>query len=76
MPDSTPDFSIPNDLLTQPREEHIQLAIATIQASGTKPNGDPCYSVHQAERDFGVPRSSLGRRLQGMRYLYTHPLYC
>ena len=65
MPDSTPDFSIPDDILTQPREEHIQMAIATIRASGTKPNGDPHYSAWQAERDFGVPRSSLGRRLQG-----------
>ena len=41
------------------------MAIATIRASGTKPNGDPHYSAQQAERDFGVPRSSLGRRLQG-----------
>ena len=65
MPDSTPDFSIPDDILTRPREEHIQMAIATIRASGTKPNGDPHYSTRQAERDFGVPRSSLGRRLQG-----------
>ena len=65
MPDSTPDFSIPDDILTQPREEHIQMAIATIGASGTKPNGDPHYSTRQAECDFGVPRSLLGRRLQG-----------
>ena len=65
MPDSTPDFSIPDDILTRPQEEHIQMVIATIRASGTKPNSDPHYSARQAERDFGVLRSSLGHRLQG-----------
>ena len=39
--------------------------IATIRASGIKPNGDPHYSAQQAEHDFGVPRSSLGHCLQG-----------
>jgi hypothetical protein len=75
MPASTPDISIPNDILTRPREERIQLAIAKIQASGTKANGDPQYSARQAERDFNIPRSSLGRRLQGLWYC-TQPLHC
>jgi len=73
MPDSTLTFSIPDDILTWPQEEHIQLAIATIRASGIKPNSDPHYSACQAERDFGVPRSLLGCRLKGMWYLYTIP---
>src|ERR1700749_2490012 len=34
---------IPHDVLTLPREDRIRLAIAAIQESGTKPNGDPCY---------------------------------
>src|SRR5882762_8328552 len=68
MPASGPDISIPHDILTQPQEKHIQMAIAVIQESGTKPNSDPRYSARQAGRDFGVPRSSLGRRLQGMWY--------
>ena len=61
-------ISTPEDILTRPREERIQLAVAAIQQSGTKPNGDPHYSVRQAEHDFGIPRSSLGRRLKGMWY--------
>jgi hypothetical protein len=70
MPDSSfsphPGVSIPHDILTRPREERIQLAVAAIQESGTRPNGDPCYSARQAEQHFGVPRSSLGLRLKGM----------
>jgi hypothetical protein len=58
--------SNPDDILSRPREERMQLAIAAIRKSGTKPNGDPCYSVRQAAQHFGVPRSSLGRHLQGM----------
>jgi hypothetical protein len=59
-------ISIPDDILTRPREERIKLAIAAIQESGTKHNGDPHYSARQAERDFDIPRSSLGRRLKGL----------
>lgn len=66
MPISRLDISIPDDILTRPREERIQLAVAMIQDSGKKPNGDPQYSARQAEQDFGIPRSSLGRRLQGI----------
>jgi hypothetical protein len=61
-----PNISVPPDILSRPREERIQLAIAAIRSSGTKPNGDPCYSARQVEQHFNVPRSSLGRRLQGM----------
>jgi len=61
-----PNVSVPPDILSRPREERIQLAIAAIQGSGTKPNGDPCYSARQAEQHFDIPRSSLGCRLQGM----------
>jgi hypothetical protein len=61
-----PNVSVPPDILSRPREERIQLAIAAIQGSGTKPNGDPCYSARQAERHFNISRSSLGHRLQGM----------
>jgi hypothetical protein len=68
-------ISIPDDILTRPREEHIQLAIAVIQESGTKPNGDPHYSAHQAEQDFDIPRSSLGCCLKGLQN-YTVILYC
>jgi helix-turn-helix, Psq domain len=70
--DSTPTFSphpgvsIPHDILTRPREERIKRAITAIQESGSKPNGDPCYSARQAEQHFDVPRSSLGHRLKGM----------
>ena len=60
-------ISIPDDILTWPREERIQLAVAAIQESGTKPNGDPHYSACQAERDFDIPRSSLGRCLKGLQ---------
>jgi hypothetical protein len=58
--------TIPHDVLTLSREDRVQLAIAAIQDSGVKPNGDPYYSARQAEKDFKVPRSSLGLRLKGM----------
>ena len=61
-------ISTPEDILTRPQEEHIQLAVAAIQKSGTKPNGDPHYSVCQAGHNFGIPRSSIGCHLQGMWY--------
>jgi hypothetical protein len=66
-----PGISIPSDILNRPREERIQLAIAAIRKSGTKPDGDPCYSTRQAEKDFDIPRSTLGRRLQGVYYRTT-----
>ena len=72
---SHPDVSIPSDILSQPQEERIQLALAAIRQSGTKSNGDSCYSARQAAWDFGVPRSTLGRRLQGEPYYITHLLY-
>jgi hypothetical protein len=61
-----PGVSVPHDILTQSQEERIQLAIAAIQASGTKSNGDPRYSARQAAKHFGIPRSTLGFRLKGM----------
>ena len=61
-----PGVSVPHDILTWPQEECIQLAITAIQESGTRSNGDPCYSAHQAEQHFGVPRASLGHHLKGM----------
>jgi hypothetical protein len=45
MPDSTLNFSIPDDILTQPWEEHTQLAIAMIQVSDAKPNSGLHYSA-------------------------------
>jgi hypothetical protein len=63
-----PNVSIPLDILSQPQDERIKLAVVAIRESGTKPNGDPNYSARQAARDFGVPRSSLGICLQGMYY--------
>jgi hypothetical protein len=68
MPASQPpaNITIPPDILNLPQEDRIQLAIAAIQKSGTKPNGDPINSARQAAQHFGVPRSSLGHRLRGM----------
>jgi hypothetical protein len=65
MPSDYSTPSIPLDILSQSREERIQLALEAILGSGTKSNGNPYYSAHQAEKDFGIPRSSLGLRLQG-----------
>lgn len=61
-----PGVSVPHDILTRPQEECIELAIAAIRESGTNANGGPCYSARQAEKHFGVPRATLGRRLKGM----------
>jgi hypothetical protein len=46
----------------------MQLALTAIQESGTKANGDFNYSIHQAAKDFNVPRSSIARRLKGMLF--------
>ena len=75
MPASQPPLiSIPSDLHSHPQEECMQLAIAAIQESGTKPNGDPQYLACQAAEDFDVPRSSLGHHLRSMQ---PHTiLYC
>lgn len=66
-----PNVSIPLDILNQPLEERIKLAIAAIRESGTKLNGDPIYSARQAGRDFNIPRSTLGFRLRGMYFIFT-----
>ena len=63
-----PNVSIPLDILSRPSEERIKFAVTAIQESGTKPNGDPIYSARQAERDFNIPRSTIGFRLRGMYY--------
>ena len=64
-------LEIPDNVLSLPREERIQLAVTAIRESGNKPNGDPYYSARQAARDFDIPRASLGRRLQGIVVLHT-----
>jgi hypothetical protein len=66
-----PNDSIPLDILSQPSEERIKFALKAIRESGTKPNGDPIYSARKAERDFNIPRSTLGFRLRGM-YIFYH----
>ena len=60
-----PGVSILTDILDWPREERIQLAIAAIRESGTKPDGDPIFLTCQAEKHFDIPRSTLGRHLLG-----------
>jgi hypothetical protein len=60
----------PGDVLGKSQEERMQLALAAIQESGTKANGDPNYSIRQAAKDFNVPRSSIARRLKGMLSCY------
>jgi len=64
-------LEIPDNVLSLPREERIQLAVTAIRELGNKPNGDPCYSARQAAQDFDIPRASLGRRLQGIVVLRT-----
>jgi hypothetical protein len=56
--------SITSDILDQTKEEHIQLPLAAIRASGIKPNGDPVYSAHLAVQDVDVLRTTLDRRLK------------
>jgi hypothetical protein len=47
--------------------------ITTIQELGMKANGDPYYSVQQAEKDFGILRSSLSLCLKG-KWFIMRPL--
>ena len=60
-----PTVDVPSDILDKSQEERMQLALAAIQGSGTKANGDPNYSVRQAAKDFNIPRTSISRRLKG-----------
>ena len=64
----SPNVSIPIGILSQPREMRIEQAVAAIRDSATKPDGDPIYSARQPEKDFGIPRATLGRRLKGMSH--------
>ena len=55
---SFPPYStvnVPSDILEKSQEERMQLALAAIQGSGTKANGDPNYSICQAGKDFNIP---------------------
>ncbi|KIJ58869.1 hypothetical protein HYDPIDRAFT_62215, partial [Hydnomerulius pinastri MD-312] len=49
------------------QENHVQAAIAAINASGTKPNGTPILSIRQAAKDFNVPRATLQARYRGRK---------
>ena len=40
-----PTMNEPGDVLGKSQEEQMQLALAAIQESGTKANGDPNYSI-------------------------------
>jgi hypothetical protein len=46
-------------------EDDIQLALNAIRAAGTKPNGQPNYSIRRAAKDFGVIRLTLQNRYKG-----------
>lgn len=63
-----PTVNVPSDILGKSQEERMQLALAAIQGSGTKANGDPNYSIRQAGKDFDIPRTSISRRLKGMLF--------
>ena len=59
-------MNISDDILERPQEECMQLALAAIQGSGTKDNGDPNYLARQAATHFDVPRTSIACRLKGV----------
>ena len=61
-------MNVSSDILGKSQEERMQLALATIQGSGTKANGDPNYSIRKAGKDFDIPRTSIARRLKGMLF--------
>ena len=50
-----PNVSIPLDILSQPWDKRIKLAVAAIQESGTKSSGHLNYSARRAAQDFGIP---------------------
>jgi len=63
-----PTMNISSDILGKSQEEHMQLALATIQGSGTKANRDPNYSIHKAGKDFDIPQTSIACHLKGMLF--------
>jgi len=47
-------MNVPSDILGKSQEEHMQLALAVIQGSSTKANGDPNYLICKAAKDFDI----------------------
>ncbi len=68
-----PTVNVPSDILGKSQKERMQLALAVVQGSGTKANGDPNYLICKAAKDFDIPRTSITRRLKGM--LFSHHVF-
>jgi helix-turn-helix, Psq domain len=72
-------MNVPSDIFEKSQEEHMQLALATIQGSGTKANGDPNYSICQAGKEFNIPQTSIAHHLKGMLfscYIFVFLSFC
>ena len=66
---SEPIPSPSNNILAQPQEARIQLAIEAITMAGFKPDGNPNFSFRKAASIYNVPRSTLSNRMKGV---HTH----
>jgi hypothetical protein len=55
----------PSELLDLTQVQRMELALAALVASGTKPNGHPNLSIRQTAILYEVPRSTLTDRWNG-----------
>src|SRR6266850_1608360 len=69
MTDYSPDTQIPTrDISELSKEEHIQLAITAVHASGLKPDSlTTCLSLREAAKFYDVPQGTLTDRYSGVR---------
>jgi hypothetical protein len=51
--------------LAAAREERLQAALVAVRAHGVRTSGRTIYSLHQAARDYGVPKATLTARYCG-----------
>src|SRR2546429_542551 len=48
-----------------PQAEHMELALAALVASSTKPDGNPTLSIRRTAQLYAVPRSTLTDQWNG-----------
>jgi hypothetical protein len=63
---SEPIPSPSNDILAQPQEDCIQLAIKAITTAAFKPNGNPNFSFRKAASIYNISCSTLTNCMKGI----------
>jgi hypothetical protein len=63
--DKAPPCESTHDILDLTQEQRMELALAALVASGTKPDGKPNRSIRETAVQYQVPRSTLNDRWNG-----------